>query len=88
MSQFEVRYMSHAQENGEATSRDTTSHSQAKTYPLLNKYINIYFFVKSSIPYTIYNGVSPVRIWHPPVTIKDETYLLKPHPNYLETPHP
>ena len=34
MSQFEVRYMSHAQEKGEATSRDTTSHSQAKTYPL------------------------------------------------------
>ena len=42
--------------------------------------------MKSSIPYTIYNGVSPVRIWHPPVTIKDETYLLKPHPNYLEIP--
>ena len=36
--------------------------------------------MKSSLPYTISNGVSPVRIWHRPVTIKNETLSFTPPP--------
>ena len=56
--------------------------NQTKEYPFLKFYVvKLFEFVP------IYNGVSPVWIWHTPVTIKDETDLLETPPELFETPH-